>query len=63
MFSANQIAGSFNKPYLQNKSMKSWSKNFGVGMVKNGYDQSGHGALKLTVSQNWKDGMNWFFAC
>ena len=27
------------------------SKIFGVGMVKNGFAQSGHGALKLTVFQ------------
>ena len=35
---------------------------FGVGMVKNGCEQSGQGTLKLTVSQEWIDGMNWFFA-
>ena len=32
-----------------------------VGMVKNGYDQSGHEALKLIVSQKWTNGINWFF--
>ena len=32
-------------------------------MIKNGCDQSGHGTLKLTVSQEWLDGMNWFFVC
>ena len=32
-------------------------------MVKNGCDQSGLKDLKLTVSQEWIDGMNWFFAC
>ena len=32
-------------------------------MVKNGRDQSGHVTLKLTVSQEWIDGMNWYFAC
>ena len=26
---------------------------FWVGMVKNGWGQSGHGTLKLTVSQKW----------
>ena len=31
-------------------------------MVKNKCDQSGHETLKLTVSQEWIDGMNWFFA-
>ena len=30
-------------------------------MVKNGCDQSGHGALKLTVFQNWTDVLNCFF--
>ena len=42
--------------------IKSWLKNFGVGMVRNGCGQSGHGTLKLTVSQEGIDGMNWFFA-
>ena len=32
-------------------------------MARNGYGQSGHGTLKLAVSQEWIDGMNWFFAC
>ena len=32
-------------------------------MVKNGCDQSGLWALKLIVSQEWTDGINWFFAC
>ena len=40
--------------------IKSWSKNFLVGMVKNG---SGQGTLNLTVSQKWTDKTNWFFAC
>ena len=31
-------------------------------MVKNGCDQSGHGALKMIVSQEWTVGINWFFA-
>ena len=73
MFSANQIAGFFNQPYLQNKSMKylacwykfpwikSWSKIVYMGMARNGCGQSGHWTLKLAVSQEWIDGMNWFF--
>ena len=36
---------------------------FALGMAKNGCGQFGHGTLKLTVSQEWNDGMNWFFAC
>ena len=43
--------------------MKSWLKLFWLGMVKNGCGQSSHRNLKLTVSQKWKDGVNWFFAC
>ena len=31
-------------------------------MIKNGRGQSGHRTLKLTVSQKWTDGVNWFFA-
>ena len=39
------------------------SQNFWMGMVRNGYCQSGHGTLKLAVLQEWIDGMNLFFAC
>ena len=66
MFSANQIAQFLNQPFLQNKSLFSrtnWSKIFWFCMVKNGCDQSGLWALKLIVSQEWTDGINWFFAC
>ena len=77
MFSANQIAEFFNQTYLktnqwnslmfcmlvQIQKTKIWSKSFWLGMVENGCGQSGHGTLKLTVSQEWIDGMNWFFAC
>ena len=38
-----------------------WGK--GVGVVRNGCGQSDHRTLKLTVSQEWVDGRNWFFAC
>ena len=31
-------------------------------MARNGCGQSGHGTLKLAVSQEQIDGMNWFFA-
>ena len=39
------------------------SKYFGVAMVKNGSGQCGPGTLRLTLSQKWMDGMNWFFEC
>ena len=32
-------------------------------IVKNGCGQSVHRTLKLTVSREWIDGINWFFAC
>ena len=32
-------------------------------MVRNGSGQFGHRTLKLTLSQEWIDGMNWYFAC
>ena len=32
-------------------------------MLKNGCGQSVQGTLKLAVSQEWIDGMKWFFAC
>ena len=42
---------------------KSWSENFWMlGMVRNGCGQPGHRTLKLAVSQEWVDGMIWFFA-
>ena len=69
MLSAIQIAGFLNQPFLQKKSMKQpyylhvdW-KSFGLGMVKNWCDQSGLWTLKLTLSQDWNDGINWFFTC
>ena len=34
-----------------------------MGLVRNGCGQSGHRTLKLTVSQEWIDAMNWFLAC
>ena len=72
MFSANQIAGFFNQPYLQNKSVKQphflhvsanlyklkVDQKISGCMVKNGCGQSGHGTLKLTVSQERIDGIN-----
>ena len=41
--------------------IKNWSKIFRVGMVKNGCGQSGHGTLKLIVSQKWTDGITDLF--
>ena len=77
MFSASQIAQFFNQPYPEQINEKawffacwykftyieSWSNNFWLGMGRNGRGQSGHGTLRLTVSQKWIDGMNWYFAC
>ena len=75
IFSAIQVVGFFNQPYLKDKSMKhpdflhvytnlhkSWSKIFWVGMVKNGSGGSGYGTLNW-LSQERIDGINWFFAC
>ena len=41
--------------------MKIIVKVLGFGMVKNGFGQSCYGTLKLTVSEEWTDGINWFF--
>ena len=38
-------------------------ENLGVGVVKNGCGQSCDGTLKLTLSEEWTNGLNWFFAC
>ena len=32
-------------------------------MMKNGCGQSGDRTLKVTVSEEWTAGINWFFAC
>ena len=68
MFSANQLAGFFNQSYLQNISKIAWffcklMKKVWLDIVKNGDGKSGHGSLKLALSQEWIDRMNWFFAC
>ena len=36
-----------------------WSKHG----QKSGCGQSGDGTLKLAVSEEWTDGINWFFVC
>ena len=41
--------------------IKSWSKLFWLGIVKNGCGQSCPDTLELTVSQKWTDSFNWFF--
>ena len=38
--------------------MKINLKILGVGMVRNGFDKSSYGTLKLTVSEEWTDGIN-----
>ena len=42
--------------------IKSWTNIFWLGMIKNGCG-CGLWTLKLTVSQEWTDGMKWFLAC
>ena len=39
-----------------------WHK-FTKKLIKNGWCQSGLWTLSSTVSQEWTDGINWFFAC
>ena len=41
-------------------SIDSWLRIFGVNTVKNGCGQSGDGTLKLTLSEEWTDGRNYF---
>ena len=43
--------------------IKSWLINIGVGVVKNGCGHSGLRALKLAVSQEAINGINWFLVC
>ena len=46
----------------QNFGTRTWSHT-AMDMYKNGRGQSGHKTLKLTLSQEWIDEMNWFFLC
>ena len=78
MLSTNQIVG-FLKPAIFSEQLyetssvfafwykftktKSWLKLFWLGRIKNVHGHSGHRTRKLTVSQKWTDGINWFFAC
>ena len=43
--------------------LKSWLNIFWLGMVKNGCCEFGLWTLKLTLFEEWTDGINWFFAC
>ena len=43
--------------------VESWLKIFCLDMVKNGYGQSSLSTLKFFISQEWTNGINWFFAC
>ena len=43
--------------------IKSWLKNFGVNVVKNGCGHGVHGTPILTVSQEEINRVNWFFSC
>ena len=77
LFAANQITGFLNQPISRTSHRKSLifvyvdtnshklkvDQKFLVGMIKNGCSQSSHETLKLTVSQEWIDGANWFFGC
>ena len=73
MLSAKQIAWFLNQLFLEKQideaasffacwykliKIKIQSKYFWLGMVKNGYGQSSLWTLKLTVSQEWTDGIN-----
>ena len=44
------------------KNLLGWHGQKWVWMGWFWVGQSGHGTLKLTVSYNWADGINWFFA-
>ena len=43
--------------------MKSWLKNIGVDVVKNGCGHSGLRTLKLAVCQKGINGINLFLVC
>ena len=68
MFSVNQIisqeqideTASFFACWNKFTKIKSSSTIFCFGMVENECGQSGHGTLKLAVSQEWTGGINWY---
>ena len=41
--------------------IKSWLNNFGVDVVKNRCDRSGHRNVKFAVSKEEINGINWFW--
>ena len=43
--------------------IKSWLKNIGVGVVKQGYAHSGLRIVKLAVCPAVINGINWFLVC
>ena len=43
--------------------IKSWLKNIGLGVAKNGCGHSGLGTLKLAVSQEGINRVSWFLVC
>ena len=51
--------------YIDKNSMKlkSWLQTFWLSMVKNGCGQSSLWSLKLTLSEEWTDGIDCFFRC
>ena len=74
MLSANHVAGFSNQLFLQNKLTKQLHflhvdtnsqklKVDWLGVVKSWCGQSGAWFLELTVSEEWTDGVAWFFAC
>ena len=69
IFSAYQITGFCNQHqwnsliFCMSIQIHTNLKTFVVSVVRNGCGQSGHAILKLAVSKEWIDGMNWFFTC
>ena len=71
---AHLVSGFKNELHLKNKPEelcfcmpvqlhRKCLKMLGVGMIKNGYCWSCGRTLKLSVSEEWTNGINWFFAC
>ena len=64
-FSPEQIdiAASFLACWYKFTRIKNWLWLFWLVIVKSGYGQSGVWTIKITISREWNNGINWFYAC
>ena len=59
----NYEKASFFACWYRFMEIKSWLKNVGMGLVKNGYGHSGLWTVKLAIFPEGINGVNWFLVC